>query len=499
MKKNELGLIGLAVMGQNLVMNLADHGYSTAVFNRTREKTDIFINESITACSAPENLDPHYDIRSFVDSIQQPRRILLMVQAGPGVDAVIESLIPVLDKGDLIADLGNSFFGDSMRREKSLAERGILFAGIGVSGGEEGARRGPSIMPGGSTAAAELLESVLISISAEVIEDEGKPTKCCSWIGLGGSGHYVKMVHNGIEYGDMQIISEACSMMTSDKENSDFRLSNDQASVIFSGWNDTGLAGFLNEITSEILKYRDEDGSFLVDSILDAAGQKGTGKWTVEESFNQGRPVTVISEAVYARALSSLKNLRVEASTHLSGKTLPAAFGGETEEEILSDLGDALLASRIISYTQGFSLITAASQHYSWNLNPGSIAEIWRGGCIIRSALLSPISNAYKKNSELKSLLFDNYFSELMSRLQGGWRRTAARGIMWGIPLPGISSALSYFDGFRTDRLPANIIQAQRDYFGGHMYERTDRQRGEFFHTNWTGRGGKTASTAYNA
>jgi len=499
MNKNDIGLIGLAVMGQNLVMNLADHGYHTAVFNRSSEKTKMFIDESKTAAALPENITAFYEIDTFVKSISSPRRILLMVKAGDSVDAVINSLLPHLEAGDLIADLGNSFFADSLRREKTLSKKGILFAGVGVSGGEEGARLGPSIMPGGSPEAAELLESTLASISAEVENEDSSTARCCSWIGRGGSGHYVKMVHNGIEYGDMQIISEAYSLMTAGKQNSKFRLSNDQASKVFETWNNSGLAGFLNEITSEILKYRDENGGHLVDSILDAAGQKGTGKWTVEESFNQARPVTVISEAVYARALSSLKNLRLEASEHFSKENSESPFGPENTEDIISDLGDALLASRVISYAQGFSLITAASEHYEWNLNPGSIADIWRGGCIIRSALLTPISNAYKNNRNLPSLLFDKYFSDLMNQLQSGWRRTAARGIMWGIPLPGITSALSYFDGLRTKKLPANLIQAQRDYFGGHMYERTDRPRGEFFHTNWSGRGGNTASTAYNA
>lgn len=497
MKKNDIGLIGLAVMGQNIVMNLADHGYRTAVFNRSPEKTRLFIEESKTAAVIPENIEAHFTIADFVHSISRPRRILMMVKAGDSVDAVIESLLPHIEPGDLVADLGNSFFEDTVRREKYLAEKSIVFAGVGVSGGEEGARHGPSIMPGGSATAAGLLEQVLTAISAEVLEKDGSIAKCCSWIGSGGSGHFVKMVHNGIEYGDMQIISEAYSLLTSKKDDSGFILSNKQASDVFAHWNSGSLAGFLNEITSEILKYREQDGSYLIDSILDAAGQKGTGKWTVEESFNHGRPLTVISEAVYARALSSLKELRLEAQDLLKGQTLPSDFGSETDKEIISDLADALLASRIISYTQGFSLITAASEQYGWKLRPSTIAEIWRGGCVIRSALLSPIINAYRKNEKLRSILFDEYFSTLMFGLQGGWRRTVARGILWGIPLPGMSSALSYFDGFRTGRLPANLIQAQRDYFGAHMYERVDRPRGEFFHTDWTGRGGQASSTAY--
>lgn len=503
MNRNELGLIGLAVMGQNIVMNLADHGYKTAVFNRTRKKTDLFIQESKKACKAPENINPYFSIKEFVESIEKPRRILLMVQAGSGVDAVIESLIPHLDAGDLIADLGNSFFGDSVRREKELSEKGLLYAGVGVSGGEEGARRGPSIMPGGTADAQKMLEKVFTSISAEVTEEDGNSIRCSKWIGRGGSGHFVKMVHNGIEYGDMEIISEGYHMMTAKKPGVDFQLSNDQAAEVFSEWNNTGMAGFLNEITADILKYKDADGSSLLDSILDAAGQKGTGKWTVEESFNLVRPVTVISQAVYARGISSMKEARVLAAKKLPDSGIssdPAAKAlNNDEKSIISDIADALLASRIISYTQGFSLIMAASENYKWDLQAADLAEIWQGGCIIRSALLTPIKKAFKKDSRLESLLFNDYFAKLITELAPGWRRTAARAVLWGIPAPGITAALAFYDAFRSERLPANMIQAQRDYFGGHMYERTDKPRGEFFHTDWTGHGGKTASTAYNA
>ena len=485
-------------MGQNLVMNLTDRGYATAVFNRSREKTDLFIDESRTACQLPENIDPHFDIKNFVDSIESPRRILLMVQAGAGVDAVIESLLPHLEKGDLVADLGNSFFKDSERREKMLSEKGIHFAGVGVSGGEEGARRGPSIMPGGNSAAQKMLEDIFISISAEVTEADGEKIRCSKWVGRGGSGHFVKMVHNGIEYGDMEIISEAYHMMTAEKQNTGFRLSNDQAGEVFTGWNSTELTGFLNEITADILKYKDTDGSPLIDHILDAAGQKGTGKWTVEESFDLARPVTVISQAVFARGLSSMKEQRSAAALKLPAAGTSSAMNDE-DSGIINDLADALLASRIISYTQGFSLIMAASKQYGWDLQAADLAGIWQGGCIIRSALLTPIKNAFRKNGSLDSLLFDDYFAKRITELAPGWRRTAARAALWGIPAPGITAALSYYDGFRTEKLPANLIQAQRDYFGGHMYERTDRARGEFFHTDWTGHGGKTASTAYNA
>ena len=498
MSKNKLGLIGLAVMGQNLVMNLADHGYSTAVFNRSREKTDLFIREIQTACDSPENIDPHFDIKSFIESIERPRRILLMVKAGAGVDAVIDSLRPYLEKGDLVADLGNSFFRDSVRREKDLKEKGIIFCGAGVSGGEEGARRGPSIMPGGSEEARSMLEDIFRSISAEVTEEDGNKIRCSKWVGRGGSGHFVKMVHNGIEYGDMEIISEAYHLMTAEKTDSNFRLTNDEASAVFTEWNSTELAGFLNEITADILKYREDDGNALIDKILDAAGQKGTGKWTVEESFNLSRPVTVISQAVYARGLSSMKEQRLRASEKLRSAGTSSELNGE-RENILADLKDALLASRIISYTQGFSLIMAASGEYDWDLQAADLAEIWQGGCIIRSALLTPIKKAFAKDGKLESLLFDDYFAALITELAPGWRRTAARAVLWGIPAPGITAALSFYDGFRSPRLPANMIQAQRDYFGGHMYERTDRPRGEFFHTDWTGHGGKTASTAYNA
>ncbi len=498
MNKNDLGLIGLAVMGQNLVMNLADHGYKTAVYNRSGEKTDLFIKESKTACKSADNIVPYSDIKSFIDSIQRPRRILLMVKAGDGVSAVIDSLLPHLQKGDLVADLGNSFFRDSIRREKELSEKGILFAGVGVSGGEEGARRGPSIMPGGSKEAQVMLEEVFTSISAEVAEPDGTRIRCSKWIGRGGSGHFVKMVHNGIEYGDMEIISEGYHLMTAEKPETDFRLSNDETSAVFSEWNKTGLAGFLNEITADILKFRDTDGKSLVDKILDAAGQKGTGKWTVEESFNLVKPVTVISQAVYARGLSSMKEQRLLASEKLPPAGTSSALNAE-KNAVLADIADALLASRIISYTQGFSLIMAASKEYGWDLQAADLAEIWQGGCIIRSALLTPIKKAFQMNGTLESLLYDEYFAELITRLSIGWRRTAARAALWGIPIPGISAALSFYDGFRSGNLPANLIQAQRDYFGGHMYERKDKPRGEFFHTDWTGRGGKTASTAYNA
>lgn len=498
MSKNNLGLVGLAVMGQNLVMNLADHGYRISVFNRTREKTDTFITESRKVCTSPQNIDAYFDIGSFVESIEKPRRILLMVKAGAGVEAVVASLIPYLEKGDLIADLGNSFFRDSERREKDLAAKGILFAGVGVSGGEEGARRGPSIMPGGSKEAEMLLAEVFRSVSAEVTEEDGNRIRCSKWIGRGGSGHFVKMVHNGIEYGDMQIISEAYDLMTADKGNSGLRLTNNEASDVFYSWNNTGLAGFLNEITADILKYREKNGTYLVDRILDTAGQKGTGKWTVEESFNLVRPVTVISQAVYARGLSSMKEQRTEAEKKLPLSGTSQILNDE-RQKVVSDLADALLASRIISYTQGFSLIMAASQQYGWDLRAADLAEIWQGGCIIRSALLSPIKKAFEKDGGLQSLLYDDYFADLVTKLAPGWRRTVARAALWGISLPGMSAALSFYDGFRSSRLPANLIQAQRDYFGGHMYERTDKPRGEFFHTDWTGHGGRAASTAYNA
>jgi 6-phosphogluconate dehydrogenase len=497
MKKNKLGLIGLAVMGQNIVMNLADRGYTTAVFNRSREKTDLFIDESRTACELPQNIDPYFDIESFAASIERPRRVLLMVQAGAGVDAVIDSILPYLEKGDLIADLGNSFFKDSERREKMLKEKGIHFAGVGVSGGEEGARRGPSIMPGGNPEAQKMLEDIFVSISAEVTEADGGKIRCSKWVGRGGSGHFVKMVHNGIEYGDMEIISESFQLMTGNKQDSEFRLSNDQAGNVFSKWNNTELTGFLNEITADILKYKEKDGSFLIDHILDAAGQKGTGKWTVEESFDLARPVTVISQAVFARGLSAMKDQRIKAAVKLPAAGTSSAMN-DSDKRIIDDLADALLASRIISYTQGFSLIMAASEQYGWDLQAADLAGIWQGGCIIRSALLTPIKKAFKKNGKLESLLFDDYFASRITELAPGWRRTAARAVLWGIPAPGITAALSYYDGFRTEKLPANLIQAQRDYFGGHMYERNDKKRGEFFHTDWTGHGGKTASTAYN-
>ena len=498
MKKNDLGLIGLAVMGQNLVMNLADRNFRVSVYNRSPEKTDAFIDDAKTSAAAPDNISPYYDIPDFAASLERPRKIFLMVKAGKSVDEVIGSLIPHLGKGDLIADLGNSYFKDSIRREQELARKGILFAGVGVSGGEEGARRGPSIMPGGSPEAAAMIEDILVSISAEVHSKDGGSSRCCRWLGAGGSGHFVKMIHNGIEYGDMQIIAEAYHLMTAEKTTSGFLLTNGEAADVFESWNNGELAGFLNEITTDILRKQDEDGTFLVDNILDAAGQKGTGKWTVDESFALGRPVSVISEAVYARELSALREQRIEAEKLIRVRPI-SSDPEESCEQIISDIGDALLASRIISYTQGFSMLSAASKHYGWRLDPAAVADIWRGGCIIRSALLEPIRAAFEKDMKLESLLFAEHFIELMERLQPGWRRTAARGIAWSIPLPGITSALAYFDSFSRGRLPANMIQAQRDYFGGHLYERVDRLRGEFFHTDWTGRGGRSSSTAYNA
>ncbi len=485
-------------MGQNLVLNLADHGYSVAVYNRSLEKTDDFVKNGLETSKSPDKIIPFHELKDFVASISRPRRILLMVKAGASVDAVIKSILPYLEKGDLIADLGNSYFKDSERRITEMAEKGILYAGVGVSGGEEGARRGPSIMPGGGTEAKELLEKVLVSISAEASDASGKDFRCCRWTGGGGSGHFVKMVHNGIEYGDMQIISEAFHLMCPAE---DVGLSRDEAAEVFKGWNNTELSGFLNEITAKILTYKDTDGKPLVDKIVDAAGQKGTGKWTVEESFNLGQPVTVISEAVFARALSSVKDTRVEASKIIEGAPLDAGAlvpGGDTQQQMLDDIKDAMLASRIISYAQGFAMLRAASAEYDWKLDMAGIAEIWQGGCIIRSYLLNPIKKAFEKDTNLKHLLFDDWFVKTMKEILPGWRRTIARAALWGIPVPGISSALAYFDGFRTEKMPANLIQAQRDYFGGHMYERTDKPRGEFFHTDWTGHGGTASSTAYN-
>jgi 6-phosphogluconate dehydrogenase len=479
----DIGLIGLAVMGQNLVLNMNDRGYTVSVYNRTTSKVDDFLND---AAAGRETIIGTHSVEEFVASLKRPRKVFLMVKAGDVVDKFIETILPHLDEGDVIIDGGNSHFPDSIRRTQELEQKGIHFIGTGISGGEEGARHGPSIMPGGHPDAWPKVREILQAIAART--PDGDP--CCEWLGKDGAGHYVKMVHNGIEYGDMQLIGEAYHLM---KEG--LGLSSDEIHEVFARWNETELDSFLIEITSDIFAYKDEDGTPLVENILDAAGQKGTGKWTGIDALQLGVPVTLIVEAVFARALSARKDERVEASGVLSGPQ--PRYDGD-REAFIEDIRKALLASKIISYTQGFMQMQEASGEYGWNMDYGAVANIWRGGCIIRSAFLGDIKKAFDKNRELKSLIMDDFFHGLIDDCQPSWRRVVAQGAQMGIPTPAFSTALAFYDGYRSSRLPANLIQAQRDYFGAHTYERVDTPRGEFFHTNWTGRGGNVSSSTYN-
>ena len=482
MNKADIGLVGLAVMGENLVLNMESHGYTVAVFNRTTSKVDNFVNGR----GKGKNIVGTHTVEEFVNAIERPRKIMIMVKAGGPVDAFIDQVIPYLEKGDIIIDGGNSHFPDTIRRTKYVEEKGFLYIGTGVSGGEEGALLGPSIMPGGSTAAWEEVKPIFQAISAKV--DDGTP--CCDWVGENGAGHFVKMVHNGIEYGDMQLITEAYQIMKDL-----LGMSHDEMHDVFKEWNEGELDSYLIEITRDILAQKDEDGSPLVEKILDTAGQKGTGKWTAVASLDVGVPLTLIGEAVYARTLSAMKEERVEASKELSGPT--PKFTGD-KKEFIEDLKNALYASKIISYAQGYVLMKYAAKEYGWNLNYGGIALMWRGGCIIRSAFLGKIKEAFDSNPKLSNLLLDPFFKEKIMGAQNSWRKVIAAAVTNGIWTPAMSTALNYFDGYRNDRLPANLLQAQRDYFGAHTYERTDKPRGEFFHTNWTGRGGTTASSTYN-
>ena len=482
MSKADIGLIGLAVMGENLVLNMESHGFTVAVYNRTVEKVDNFINGR----GKGKNIIGTHSIEELVANLKKPRKIMLMVKAGKPVDDFIELLIPHLEQGDIIIDGGNSHFPDTIRRTKYLEEKGLLFIGTGVSGGEEGALRGPSIMPGGSPKAWEHVKPIFQAIAAKV--EDGSP--CCDWVGENGAGHFVKMVHNGIEYGDMQLICETYQIMKDL-----LGLSYEEMHNIFKEWNEGELQSYLIEITRDILAYKDEDGQPLVEKILDAAGQKGTGKWTVIASLDSGIPLTLIGEAVYARALSALKEERVEASKVISGPK--PKFDGD-KKQFIDYLRKALYASKIISYAQGFMLMREAAKEYGWNLNYGGIALMWRGGCIIRSIFLGKIKEAFDKNPNLSNLILDPFFKEKVESSQESWRRVVTTAISNGIWIPALSTALNFFDGYRNGRLPANLLQAQRDYFGAHTYERVDRPRGEFFHTNWTGRGGTTSSTTYN-
>lgn len=482
MKKSDIGLVGLAVMGENLVINMESHGFHVSVYNRTAQKVTRFLNGRAKG----RNIVGTYSLEELVNSLEKPRKIMLMIKAGQAVDDMIEALLPLLESGDIIIDGGNSHFPDTMRRTKYVESRGMLYIGTGVSGGEEGALHGPSMMPGGSFAAWKHVKPIFQAICAKV--EDGTP--CCDWVGENGAGHFVKMVHNGIEYGDMQLICEAYQLMRDGLE-----MTADEMHAVFAEWNRGELDSYLIEITRDILAYKDESGQPVVDKILDAAGQKGTGKWTGIAALDEGVPLTLIGEAVFARCLSSMKEERAAASVRLSG---PAASINCDRKSFIRDIKDALYASKIVSYAQGYTLMRSAAKTYGWDLDYGKIALMWRGGCIIRSVFLGKIKEAFDSDPALSNLLLDSYFSSAVKSAQDGWRRVCAAAAMHGIPLPAMSSALGYFDGYRTERLPANLLQAQRDYFGAHTYERIDRPRGEFFHTNWTGQGGDTAATNYN-
>ncbi len=483
----DIGLIGLAVMGENLILNMESRGFTVAVFNRTTAKVDEFL----AGRGKGKKLVGAHDLPGFVASLKKPRKVMLMVQAGKPVDAVIDQLVPLLDPEDIIIDGGNSNFPDTTRRTKMLADKKLRFVGTGVSGGEEGALKGPSIMPGGDPAAWPAVKPIFQAIAAKVT-DNGVEVPCCDWVGPEGAGHFVKMVHNGIEYGDIQLINEAYHLLSGL-----LGLGAADLSKVFAKWNTGALDSYLIEITRDILAFVDpETGTPMVDLILDTAGQKGTGKWTVTSALDLGVPLTLISEAVFSRCLSAQKDERVAASKILGGP-VPAFTGNR--EQLIQDVEMALYASKIMSYAQGFALMRAMAKDSGWTINNGAVALMWRGGCIIRSAFLGKIKEAFDRNPQLPNLLVDPYFAEEMDRCQAGWRRAIAAAVMNGIPVPAMGAALSYYDGFRTARLPANLLQAQRDYFGAHTYERIDKPRGQFFHTNWTGHGGTTASSSYNA
>jgi 6-phosphogluconate dehydrogenase len=482
MAKMDIGLIGLAVMGENLVLNMESKGFGVAVHNRSVDKVDAFTEgrakgKKIVGCHSLEDL---------CAQLERPRKVMMLVKAGQPVDSFIEALIPHLEEGDIIIDGGNSHFSDTDRRMEYVEGKGLLYVGTGVSGGEEGALKGPSIMPGGSPDAWEHVKPIFQAIAAQTAA--GEP--CCDWVGEGGAGHFVKMVHNGIEYGDMQLICESYQLMKMG-----LGMSNEEMQALFSEWNKRELESYLIEITRDILGYKNEDGEAVVDLILDTAGQKGTGKWTGVAALDEGQPLTLIGEAVFARCLSAMKDERVVASKAFGGET--TAFEGDAKT-LAADLRQALYASKIISYAQGYQLMRAAAEAHGWNLNYGGIALMWRGGCIIRSAFLDNIKQAYDRDPELVNLLLDPFFKDAVENAQPAWRRVITAAVNLGIPMPAMSSALAFFDGYRAARLPANLLQAQRDYFGAHTYERVDKARGEFFHTDWTGRGGATAASTYS-
>ncbi|MBP2670672.1 MAG: phosphogluconate dehydrogenase ((+)-dependent, decarboxylating) [candidate division NC10 bacterium] len=485
MSNADIGLIGLAVMGQNLALNMNDRGFTVAVYNRTVSKVDDFLAKEAKGTKV---VGAH-SIEELVGALKQPRRVMLMVQSGKPVDEFIELLLPHLAPGDIIIDGGNSNYNDTIRRTALVESKGLLYIGTGVSGGEEGARTGPSIMPGGSPAAWPHVKPIFQAIAAKVTRPDGGQDPCCDWVGENGAGHYVKMVHNGIEYGDMQLICEAYDLMRVG-----FGMKAGEMHKVFAKWNKGKLDSYLIEITRDILGFKDTDGKPLVDRILDAAEQKGTGKWTGISALDMGIPLTMVVEAVFGRALSALKDERAVAAKVLSGPK-PALTGDKAK--FVADLEDAVYASKIISYTQGYMLMRAAAKEYKWNLNYGGIALMWRGGCIIRSVFLGKIKDAFDKNPALTNLLLDPYFKEQMAKAQGAWRRAVAKAVQKGIPVPAMSSALAFYDGYRREALPANLLQAQRDYFGAHTYQRVDKPRGQYFHTNWTGHGGDVTSTVW--
>lgn len=484
-KKADLGVIGLAVMGQNLVLNMNDHGFTVTVYNRTVSKMEHFIKGPAAGTSI-QGVD---SLQKMIETLKRPRRILLMVQAGNAVDRTIQQLIPLLDAGDILIDAGNSNYHDTIRRTNEVEDHGLFFIGTGVSGGEEGARNGPSIMPGGSIEAWPYVQPIFQKIAAHVDD-----APCCEWVGPGGAGHFVKMVHNGIEYGDMQIIAESYHIM---KELLGF--SNLEMQKIYAEWNTGKLDSYLIEITRDILAYQDEHGDYTLDRILDTAGQKGTGKWTATSALNLGIPLTLIGEAVFSRFLSSLITERKQASHVLCGPSPSTAYPQLQARDLVNDLQDAVYAAKIMSYAQGFMLLRTAAQTYNWQLDYGSIALMWRGGCIIRSAFLGKIKEAFDSDPDLQNLLLAPYFTKALTETQQAWRRILSTAVTHGIPTPALSSALSFYDGYRRERSPANLIQAQRDYFGAHTYERVDSTRGTFFHTNWTGSGGAVTAGSYDA
>jgi 6-phosphogluconate dehydrogenase len=479
---SDIGLIGLAVMGENLVLNMESKGFQVTVYNRTLKKVDDFL----AGRAKGKKITGVHSVEELIKSLKRPRKIMIMVKAGSAVDDMINTLIPHLEKGDIIIDGGNTHFPDTNRRTSLVESKGLLYIGTGVSGGEEGALLGPSIMPGGSKAAWPEVKPIFQAIAAKV--EDGSP--CCDWVGENGAGHFVKMVHNGIEYGDMQLICEAYHIMRDL-----LKMNADEMHLVFKEWNKGELDSYLIEITRDILAYKDADGKPLVDKILDTAGQKGTGKWTAVTALDLGIPLTLIGEAVFSRCLSAIKDERVKASRILSGRE--KVFKGKTTD-FINDLREAVYASKIVSYAQGYSLMKAAAGEFGWKLNYGGIALMWRGGCIIRSAFLGKIKEAFDKNPEITNLLLDPFFKAKVEKAQNGWRNVVADAVVNGIPVPSMSSALGYFDGYRCENLPANLLQAHRDYFGAHTYERIDKPRGEFFHTNWTGRGGTTSSSTYN-